>query len=180
MRLDDKVRRLIQASDCLIVLGTAVAVRSRWVQQEIGCAKALGKHIVPLRTRGARPAAMLEGYEYYSIKKASARQDFRNVARLLRQWAENNGIAVGPEPELPGVDKFFQMIHLPSAVICPNCRKVDHHVAVCFLCGQWVCFACGGTVPPPSPAVAKHSPPPPRIRRLTDRSSEPDTPAAER
>lgn len=117
-RLGDKVRLLIEGSDCVVVLNTSGASRSRWVQQEIGCAKAFGKHIVPLKTRGARLAAMLEGYEYYPITRGDAGKGLRRVAALLRRWAQDNGLKVAPETDSAGVDKFFQILHLPQALIC--------------------------------------------------------------
>jgi TIR domain len=40
-RLEDKVRDMIAEADCLVVLNTVHGAKSRWVQQEIGCAKAL-------------------------------------------------------------------------------------------------------------------------------------------
>jgi hypothetical protein len=174
-RLDEKVRRLIRESDCVLVLNTSGASKSRWVQQEIGCAKAFRKHIVPLKTRGARIAAMLEGYEYYPLSQSASRSAFHRIADFLREWALEKGLEVratassGAEDD---IDKYGQVLHLPHAVICPACKRVDHHVFVCLLCGQWVCWGCGGTVPPPSPAlsqmarakVKRKRPPSPRAR----------------
>ncbi|MBI4465516.1 MAG: TIR domain-containing protein [Acidobacteria bacterium] len=142
----------MKESDCVVVLCTAIAAKSRWVQQEIGCAKALNKHIVPLKTRGARLAAMLEGYEYYKFKRTDASSEFSHIASLLRQWALDRRLKVGPETDAPNIDKFFQILHLPHALVCLRCKNVDNHLAVCFLCGDWVCFHCGHTVPPESRA----------------------------
>jgi hypothetical protein len=40
-RLEDKVCDMIAESDCVLVLNTTRGAKSHWVQQEIGCAKAL-------------------------------------------------------------------------------------------------------------------------------------------
>jgi len=56
-RLEDKVKAMIAESNCVIVLNTPASARSRWVNQEIGTAKALNKHILPLKTRQAQLAA---------------------------------------------------------------------------------------------------------------------------
>jgi hypothetical protein len=154
-RLDEKVRDMIRDSDCVVVLNTPNASRSRWVQQEIGCVKALGKHLVPLKTRQSRLAAMLEGHEYYQFKASDPRADFARVALLLRDFAREKGISVdtGSAGDEVGFAERY-LLHLPHAMTCPRCRTVDVHVFVCPLCGKWICPRCGETIPPSSRADA--------------------------
>ncbi|MDO8477823.1 MAG: toll/interleukin-1 receptor domain-containing protein [Candidatus Rokubacteria bacterium] len=151
-RLDEKVQRLIEEADCVVVLGTPAAATSRWVQQEIGCAKALGRYIVPLKTRGTRLAAMLEGLEYYVFSRKDIASDFSRVASVLRQWAIDRKIKISPETDSPEIDNVFQILHLPHPLLCRKCKHVDNHVAVCLLCGEWLC-ECGAIIQPDSRAL---------------------------
>ncbi len=152
-RLDDKIEALINESDCVIVLNTPNASRSHWVQQEVGCAKAHGKHIVPLKTRRAPLAAMLQGLEYYQFRVSSPSGDFERVAAHLREYATQNGIAILSRRDRGSAStEMAQIIHLPFALLCPKCQLVEVHVFVCHLCGDWVCVGCGATIPPHSRA----------------------------
>jgi len=150
-RLDDKVEAMIQESDCVVVLNTPNALRSRWVQQEIGCAKGRSKHLVPLKTRGTRLGAMLEGLEHYQFKASNPREDFVRVAGFLRSFAEERGVPVAKVNE--GLSRFAELVHLPRALLCPKCGLAEIHVFVCLLCGEWICTDCGATIPPTSRAA---------------------------
>ena len=154
-RLDKKVRDMIEESDCVVVINTPSASRSRWVQQEVGCARALDKHIVPLKTQRAKLAAMLEGLEYYQFKTSEPADHFSVVASHLRKFAIKNGIRVRTMTTV-GDDvweNLGQILHLPHSMLCPKCKHVDVHLWVCLLCGDWVCVECGATVPPDSRAT---------------------------
>lgn len=152
-RLDDKIRDMIKESDCVVVLNTPNGSRSRWVQQEIGCAKALEKPIIPLKTRQARIAAMLQGYEYYLFKTVDPRDDFRRVSSFLRDFAEEKGIPLPKRSDREPSD-WSLILHLPHAMLCPKCKKTEIHVGLCLICGDWLCIGCGETVPPSSRADA--------------------------
>jgi hypothetical protein len=145
--IDDKVRAMIGESDCVVVLYTAAASKSQWVQQEIGCAKALKKDIIALKTRTARIGAMLEGYEYITFSTNDPLLDFGRVASSLRDYAEKKGLSLSKSSEIK-MDEF-QILHLPKAITCPHCKSTEIHVFLCFSCGDWVCVECGETVPPP-------------------------------
>jgi hypothetical protein len=97
---------------------------------------------------------MLEGYEYFMFKKTDPGSDFRKVAGHLRDWALKSSLEVGPLAALDQEDSmtYFQILHLERALVCPKCKNIDNHVAVCKLCGEWVCIECGETIPPPSGA----------------------------
>ena len=150
-RLDDKVEAMIQESDCVVVLNTPKTLLSRWVQQEIGCAKGRSKYIVPLKTRGTRLGAMLEGLEHYQFKMSDPREDFVRVASFLRTFAEERGLPVAKVNE--GLSRDSPLVHLPRALLCPKCGLAENHVFVCLLCGEWICTDCGATIPPTSRAA---------------------------
>jgi hypothetical protein len=145
-RLEDKVRDMIAESDCVLVVNTVSAVKSRWVQQEIGCAKALHKDIIPIKTRTAPVAAMLDGYEYHTFSSSDPYLDFARVASYLREYAVNRGLRVHKANEISTDDALI--LHLPFAVVCPRCDNTDVHVFVCTICGEWVCTECGEVIPP--------------------------------
>lgn len=151
-RLDEKVREMIGESDAIVVLHTPQASRSHWVQQEIGCAKTLGRYVVPLKTRGTRLTAMLDGTEYSEFSTHSATEDFRRVASFLRDYGKKNKFAVGPmgSGSISDVIGFAEryLLHLPHAMQCPGCNNIDVHVFVCPLCGKWICTECGKVIPP--------------------------------
>src|ERR1700737_3660354 len=137
---------MIPESDCTSVLNPQTTLRSRKSQQEIGCAKARSKYISPLKTRGARLGAMLEGREHYQFKLSDPREDFVRLASFLRSFAEERGLPVAKVNE--GLSRDSQLIHLPRALLCPKCGLAENHVFVCLLCGEWICTDCGATIPP--------------------------------
>lgn len=66
-RLDKKVFKQIDSSDCVVVLLTQNGIRSNWVHQEIGYAlKSEGRPLIALVEKGidARELAALQGREY--------------------------------------------------------------------------------------------------------------------
>ena len=153
MRLDEKVKSMIGKAHCVLVILTPKSLRSHWVQQEIGCAKALGKHIVPLKTGITRLPAMLDGVEYFKFKPSDPASDFQRVSGYLCKYADKKRLK--RRRSMLGKNEDFEVLHLPHAMLCPKCKNVDVHVFLCLLCGQWVCHACGGTVPPDARAVKK-------------------------
>jgi len=153
VRLDDKVHQMINESDCVIALNTPNAAESIWVQQEIGTARALGKYIVPLKSRRVRLTAMLEGYEYYEFKTSDPKGDFNHIATFLINYAAQHDIDFASiDTSDEALSKFSQILHLPNALVCPQCKIVNNHVWICLLCGDWLCVECGELVPPESRA----------------------------
>ena len=68
VRLDLKVRRLINEADSFVVLLTKKGGQSRWVQQEIGAAQSYSKRIFALKARSVGVPGMLEGTEYLPFR----------------------------------------------------------------------------------------------------------------
>jgi hypothetical protein len=89
---------------------------------------------------------MLAGTEYLPLKVSSPELAFQRLASALVDHAGERGFRLWPG--LPDCAKEFQFLHLPEALMCPKCKHVDVHVAVCLLCGEWVCVECGATIPP--------------------------------
>src|SRR5438067_2483863 len=162
-RLEDKIRDMIAESDCVLVLNTVRASKNRWVQQEIGCAKAFQKDIIPLKTRTARLAAMLDGYEYHTFSKTNPLSDFIRIAEYLRDYAKERGLPLYKASEIQTDDAMI--LHLPHALVCPRCKKTDVHVYLCLLCGDWVCIECGETIPTTARADRALTKQRPRITR---------------
>lgn len=160
-RLDEKVRRMIKESNCVLVIYTTNAARSRWVEQEIGVAKAFNKYIVPLKTHKSKLSAMLDGYEYYEFNASDPATDFFRVTEYLKEVAVAKGFTI-QEIEFDSDD--FILLHLPHAMLCPKCKAVDIHVFLCLLCGEWICGPCGATIPPSSRAGGNKSEKPIRSR----------------
>jgi hypothetical protein len=149
--LDAKVQRMIEQADAVVVILTPSSLRSRWVQQEIGYAKAQRKPIIPLKTRSVSLPAMLLGLEYVEFKLVNPVPGFEAVCRFLSNFADEHHLDLR-KSRLDDTDGF-RLLHLPDAMLCPKCKNVDVHVFVCLLCGEWVCNECGETVPPSSRAV---------------------------
>lgn len=65
-RLDKKVFKKIDDSDCVVVLLTQHGIRSNWVQQEIGYTLKSSKLLIPLVEKGItnEDLAALQGREY--------------------------------------------------------------------------------------------------------------------
>lgn len=64
--LDKKVFKLIEESDCVVVLLTRNGIRSNWVHQEIGYSSRCNKLIIPIVEKGIdiKYLAALQGIEY--------------------------------------------------------------------------------------------------------------------
>lgn len=79
--ITEKVKNLLQQSDCVIAFLTAAGVESVWVQQEIGYALDK-KPIIPIVESGIHPSrlAFLQGTEFISIRHGDVSQ---SVIRLV-------------------------------------------------------------------------------------------------
>jgi hypothetical protein len=116
-RLEDKIREMIAESDCIIVLNTVRGSRSRWVQQEIGCAKALQKDVIPLKTRNSHLSAMLDGYEYHTFSLSDPRLDFDRVASYLCDYATKKGLRVNTGKRIQAADEASPSMVTSKAAI---------------------------------------------------------------
>jgi hypothetical protein len=99
-RLADKIEAAVRRSDALIVLLTKSAIDSRYVQQEIGYAKALGKVVVPLvhPDVASQSLAMLDGIEYIPFDFAtppSGSSDLIGALEGIRQRAQAQDVVQG-------------------------------------------------------------------------------------
>lgn len=147
-KLNNKVEELIQESDCVLVLLTEHGIKSKWVQQEIGSSVAHNKHIVPIKTRNVKLPAMLDsGIEYYNFTKSSPESDFNIVTKYLCDFAKKEGLKL--RKGFDDLDlKDFEIIHLPEPIKCIECQKVEVHIWLCKICGQWLCVGCGSNISP--------------------------------
>lgn len=65
-RIDKKIFKQIEGSNCIVALLTRNGIRSNWVHQEIGYALKCNKLIIPLVEKGIdqKDLAALQGREY--------------------------------------------------------------------------------------------------------------------
>ncbi|MCK4631685.1 MAG: toll/interleukin-1 receptor domain-containing protein [candidate division Zixibacteria bacterium] len=80
-----KVEQNISDCDCFVVLLTKNSQQSVFVQNEIGCAQALKKPIVPLAESGIDKSrlGMLTGREYITFRKHQPYEALREVSNFL-------------------------------------------------------------------------------------------------
>ncbi len=143
-QLSAKVKKMIHETDCFVVLLTKDGTESEWVQQEIGVAQALNKEIIPLIVKGVELPGMLDsGIEYYRFTKTKPTHHFIVVSNYLEEYAKEKGISLGAKVKAKVHDEYFQVIHLPNAILCPTCSKIENHVLLCKLCGDYLCTECG-------------------------------------
>lgn len=104
--ITDKVKGLIQQSDCVVVLLTKAGVQSNWVHQEIGYALDK-KPLIPVAEGGTHPSklAFLQGVEYVTFYP----DDVELSAQVLISWitplmaGEGLNEGHGPKPKLQPV-----------------------------------------------------------------------------
>jgi len=153
VRIDTKVQSMINEADVFVLILTPNALRSRWVQQEIGYARAQDKPITSLKSRTVSLPAMLDGLEYVQFKVSDPVPGFEAACRFLCNFGDKHKLN-RRKSKLDNADGF-EILHLPNAMLCPRCKHVDVHVFVCLACGEWVCAICGETIPPSSLAVER-------------------------
>jgi hypothetical protein len=83
--LPKKVQNLIRKSDCVLVLYTKNASRSKWVNQEIGGALTIKKPIIPIVEKGVYKLGMLEGLEYIPFEKENPDKAIISVINSLKK-----------------------------------------------------------------------------------------------
>jgi hypothetical protein len=86
-KLDSKVFREIDNSNCMVVLLTQNGTRSNWVQQEIGYALSKGKHIIPLVEDGTTGEALgaLRGREYIKYDPYQPQQALVTLSDYIKR-----------------------------------------------------------------------------------------------
>ncbi len=84
--LTNKVFNLIAGSDCVVILLTAMGVRSKWVQHEIGFALQSKKTIIPLVEKGLRPGELgaLQGREYIEFDPVRPQNALLKTATFVK------------------------------------------------------------------------------------------------
>jgi len=84
--LTDKIFKLINESDCVVILLTQNGMRSKWVQQEIGIALNERKTIIPLVAKGieAKELAALQGREYIEFDPNWPREALVKTASYVK------------------------------------------------------------------------------------------------
>jgi len=85
-RIDRKVFREIETSDCMVILLTQEGIRSTWVQQEIGYALKTGRHIIPLVEKGIDMGDLgaLQGKEYIEYDLYQPQQALFGLSTYVR------------------------------------------------------------------------------------------------
>ena len=83
--LPQKILNKIKSADCMVVLLTDTGVRSQFVNQEIGAAKALNKPIIPMvETKVKRKVGgLLAGLELIIFDKAKPEQAISEVSSYI-------------------------------------------------------------------------------------------------
>ncbi|HUV80040.1 MAG TPA: toll/interleukin-1 receptor domain-containing protein [Candidatus Bathyarchaeia archaeon] len=77
----------IKNSDIFIVFYSTSAIRSNYVQQEIGVAKSFNKIIIPILLDSSKPTGMLEGINYLNFYDPTKQQT--EMDRLYRFIVQN-------------------------------------------------------------------------------------------
>jgi hypothetical protein len=82
----EKIKGMIQNSDVVIVLWTKNAKNSAFVNQELGCAEALNKLIIPLVEQGVAPKGLLVGREYIPYRRGRDAESFSMLCNALYKF----------------------------------------------------------------------------------------------
>lgn len=85
-RIDRKVFREIETSDCIVVLLTQEGIRSTWVQQEIGYALKANRHIIPLVEKGTNVGDLgaLQGKDYIEYDSYQPQQALIRLSTYVK------------------------------------------------------------------------------------------------
>ena len=102
-RLDNKVSKQIENSDCVVALLTQNGIRSNWVHQEIGYALHCNKLVIPIVEKGidSKDLAALQGREYieydpYNYQQALIKlSTYVKSLKLKKEEQENALLVVG-------------------------------------------------------------------------------------
>ena len=86
-RLTSKVEKLMDESDCVVVLMTRHGTRSQWVQNEVGIAVGKEKPIVPLVEKGVQVGGILHDLEYIEFDRQNPNSAIVKTASFLQKLA---------------------------------------------------------------------------------------------
>jgi hypothetical protein len=86
-----KITQYLRSSDCLVVILTAAASQSQWVQQEIGFATALKKLIIPIVEKGVSPKAFIQINEYIELDRVHFDRTIGELVKALRNLETSLG-----------------------------------------------------------------------------------------
>lgn len=110
--LADKVAGAIDQSHCVIGLITRAGGRSKWVNQELGYAKAKGKLIVPVVEQGESLIGFVEGKEYVPFDRTNPADAISRVVEYLAQVKANKE---DRDKAVAGLAIFFGLLALVAA-----------------------------------------------------------------
>lgn len=110
--LADKVASAIDQSDCVIVLITNAGGRSKWVNQEIGYAKAKGKLVIPVVERGESLGGFVQGKEYVPFDRANPADAINQLVKYLSGLRATKG---DRDKAIAGLVIFFGLLALAAA-----------------------------------------------------------------
>ena len=86
-RLTWKIQKLLDDSDCVVVLLTRHGTRSQWVQNEVGLALGKEKPIVPLVEKGVQVGGILHDLEYIEFDRQNPDSAISKTASFLQKLA---------------------------------------------------------------------------------------------
>lgn len=87
--LASKISKAIEQSNCLIAVLTRDGARSQWVHQEIGCAKGVGKLVIPVVEEGIPPTGFVEGVEYIRFNRENPADAINSIVNHLKRLKTN-------------------------------------------------------------------------------------------
>jgi len=87
----EKIKRMIDSSDILLVIYTHNAMYSAYVNQEIGYAHARGKYIIPVVEKGVELKGSLAGLEYIELDYSNPANTLASIANVIKELLEKRG-----------------------------------------------------------------------------------------
>jgi len=84
----EKIKRMIENSDIVVVLWTGSSRSSAFVNQEIGYAIRCKKLIIPLVERGISVEGVLEGKEYIQFERGRTNEAFSTLCQALTNFIQ--------------------------------------------------------------------------------------------
>lgn len=110
--LTDKITSAMDQSHCVIGLITRAGGRSKWVNQELGYARAKGKLIVPVVEQGESLAGFIADKEYVLFDRTKPADAISRVVEYLAQVKANKE---DRDRALAGLAIFFGLLALVAA-----------------------------------------------------------------
>jgi len=89
LSLWDKIKRMIESSDIVVVLYTRNARYSAYVNQELAYAHARGKIILPVVEEGVELPGVLAGLEYIKFNPLNPVSTLTSIANTIRKFLED-------------------------------------------------------------------------------------------